>query len=102
MVPSIVAVHGLYGPREKTWSSEKHSSWLKHLVVTEGWEARVIKYVYNAEDMARSLYTRKAISREALRLLQKLAELRRGQDPVSRTSYGCSFLNAAIFCGPRI
>jgi hypothetical protein len=81
-----VAVHGLYDPSKKTWSSEKYSSWLKHLVVTKGWEARVIQYGYNTEDMARLLYTRKAISREALRLLQKIAELRRGQDPVSGKS----------------
>lgn len=77
-----MAVHGLYGLNEKSWA-EQESSWLKSLAISNDWQVRVIRYGWSAEDLATSLYARKAITREALKLLNKLAELREGQDSVS-------------------
>lgn len=53
------------------------------LAVAKNWEARVIRYGWDTAGLGESLYTRAAIKREALRLLEMIAALRKGQDPVS-------------------
>jgi hypothetical protein len=83
-IHSIVAVHGLYGNNE-SWASKKDGSdsWLKDLAVAKDWEARIVRYGWDTDDLAKSLYTRMVIKGEALRLLEKIAELRKGQERVS-------------------
>ncbi|KAL3424923.1 ankyrin unc44 [Phlyctema vagabunda] len=77
----IVTIHGLHGSSKKSWASETQSSWLKGLAISQKWEARIITYGWNKSDLTKSLYTRRAIKSEAYKLLQKLAELRKGQYP---------------------
>jgi len=78
-----VAVHGFHSPSEGAWKGAKDSSWLKDIAVEKDWNARIIQYCYSSKEITASLYTRKAIRREALMLLEKLAELRRENDHVS-------------------
>ncbi|RTE81426.1 hypothetical protein BHE90_004097 [Fusarium euwallaceae] len=75
----IVVVHGLGGLGEKSWSSSKHPMWIKDLAVRKDWQVRIIRYSYFADDITEALYPEEAISVEAERLLQKLAELRSEQ-----------------------
>ncbi|KAE9373110.1 ankyrin, partial [Stipitochalara longipes BDJ] len=74
----LVAVHGLYSSN-KSWASKKEGSWLKDLAVQKSWEARVVRYAWDAEDLKKDLYRRDAITREALKLLNSVVELRKEQ-----------------------
>lgn len=85
----MVAVHGLYG-NNGCWSSKKGGSWLKNMATSKSWEARMIQFGWNSEELAKSLYTRIGIKKEALRLLHTLAELRKDQSSVSLQCSGCS------------
>lgn len=79
-----MVVHGLGGFGEKSWrSSEAHATWIHGLAAHREWQVRVIRYSYSAEEITGALYPEEAISVEAERLLQKLAELRSEQQPVS-------------------
>jgi hypothetical protein len=53
------------------------------MAVDNGWEARIMRYAWNTADLTKALYTRAAIRSEALKLLEKVAELRKEQDTVS-------------------
>ncbi|KAF4956060.1 hypothetical protein FGADI_4085 [Fusarium gaditjirri] len=77
----IVAIHGLSGGGGKQWSSSKTNTWIQGLAVQMNWEVRVIRYAYDATKIAEATYPEEAISSEASTLLQKLSELRRGQQP---------------------
>jgi hypothetical protein len=79
---SIVAIHGL-GGQVKPWSSSKTNTWIQDLATHMNWEVRIIRYAYDATKLAGATYPEEAISSEASTLLQKLSELRRGQQPVS-------------------
>ncbi|KAG9497118.1 hypothetical protein J7337_011910 [Fusarium musae] len=78
----IVAIHGL-GGQVKPWSSSKTNTWIQDLAAHMNWEVRIIRYAYDATKLAGATYPEEAISSEAFTLLQKLSELRRGQQPVS-------------------
>ncbi|KAF5722036.1 ankyrin 1 [Fusarium mundagurra] len=77
----IVAIHGLGGQESKPWSSSKTDTWIQGLAAHMNWEVRVIRYAYDATKLAEATYPEEAISSEASTLLQKLSELRRGQQP---------------------
>jgi hypothetical protein len=91
----MVAVHGLYG-NNQCWSSKKGGSWLKGMAVSKDWEARVIQFGWESDELAKSLYTRIGIKKEALRLLDKLVELRKEQDSVSSQFRSDSYLTQAL------
>jgi hypothetical protein len=93
---SLIALHGFHSPSEKSWGSEKKSSWLKDLVVTRNWQARIVQYGWGPADLAEGLYTRLAIRRAALKLLVKLKELRKGQETVGWSSWMISRLVADV------
>ncbi|KAL9562989.1 hypothetical protein ACKAV7_012731 [Fusarium commune] len=77
----IVAIHGLSGGGGNQWSSRKTNTWIQGLAVQMNWEVRVIRYAYDATNIIEATYPEEAISSEASTLLQKLSELRRGQQP---------------------
>nr|RBR01853.1 hypothetical protein FVER53263_11220 [Fusarium verticillioides] len=81
----IVAIHGL-GGQVKPWSSSKTNTWIQDLAAHMNWEVRIIRYAYDATKLAGATYPEEAISSEASTLLQKLSELRRGQQPMF---FGC-------------
>jgi len=56
---------------------------LKDLAVQKSWETRVVRYSWDAEELKKDLYRREAITREALKLLESVAELRKDQAQVS-------------------
>ncbi|KAF5691387.1 ankyrin protein 1 [Fusarium denticulatum] len=74
----IVAIHGL-GDLDKPWSSSKTNTWIQDLAAHMNWEVRIIRYAYHATKLAEATHPEEAIASEASALLQKLSELRRGQ-----------------------
>ena len=49
---SIVALHGLNGHREKTWTAENGVHWLRHLLPEDLPHARIICWGYDANTHA--------------------------------------------------
>lgn len=45
---SIVAVHGLNGHRENSWTAENRVNWLQHLLPQKVPHARIFSYGYDA------------------------------------------------------
>lgn len=83
---SVVAVHGLYGDRENTWTTDGKnnapgSSWLKDKIHEHYPASRVLSVGYGAND------TMAGIREMALRLLDGLVEQRESLNPVCTMSY---------------
>ncbi|KAH8820739.1 ankyrin repeat-containing domain protein [Xylogone sp. PMI_703] len=72
----IVAVHGFHSQGKEVWKGAEKQSWLADVATENSWNARVLQYYYDPKKITASLYTRNAIRREALTLLEKLTELR--------------------------
>ncbi|KAF5709861.1 tetratricopeptide-like helical domain-containing protein [Fusarium globosum] len=53
-IVDIVAVHGLNGHREKTWTAENGINWLRHLLPDDVPRARVLSWGYDANTHAAS------------------------------------------------
>ena len=48
MRPSIIAVHGLDGDRERTWTAENGKLWLKDFLPADVPRARILTYGFDA------------------------------------------------------
>ena len=78
-LPSIVAVHGLYGNRTSTWtSSQTNAFWLKDFLPRDVPNARVMTFGYNAD--AAFGNTTAGILDHAKSLLSSLIDKREGND----------------------
>jgi hypothetical protein len=53
-VVDIVAIHGLNGHREKTWTAENDTNWLRHLLPDDAPRARILSWGYDANTHAAS------------------------------------------------
>ena len=74
---SIVAVHGLDGHREFTWTAENGVLWLKTLLPEDIPKARVYTYGYNSRTHSRDEMSRETFYGHAQNLLNALTLERR-------------------------
>jgi hypothetical protein len=84
---SVVAVHGLYGDREDTWTTDgtddvPGSNWLKDQIYESYPSSRILTFGYNASDTRAGISTMAGIRKKALQLLDDLVELRKASSPV--------------------
>jgi hypothetical protein len=81
---SVVAVHGLYGHREQTWTDEgTEANWLKDQIYEHFPESRILTWGYDSSDDIRGgITTILGIRQKALQLLEALVEHRKTADPV--------------------
>ncbi|CCA76381.1 hypothetical protein PIIN_10374 [Serendipita indica DSM 11827] len=74
---SIVAIHGLQGHREKTWTTEDGDLWLRDLLRTDIPNARVLLYGYDADTRSRECVSTQTMRRHAEKLAQALSRIRK-------------------------
>jgi hypothetical protein len=87
VLDSVVAVHGIFGDRENTWTTEETDgqsgiNWLKERIYDDYSSSRVLTYGYDASHTGAGVYTMGGIREKALQLLDDLVELRKGLKPV--------------------
>ncbi|OAA58654.1 hypothetical protein LEL_10876 [Akanthomyces lecanii RCEF 1005] len=61
IVDSVVALHGLNGHREKTWTAENGTNWLRHLLPDDLPRARILCWGYDANTHATDRSTNRPI-----------------------------------------
>lgn len=88
---SVVAVHGLYGDRENTWTTDGRnngpgSNWLKDKIHKDYPTSRVLSVGYGANDISVGMSTMADIRKMALRLLDGLVQQRESLNPVRTMS----------------
>jgi hypothetical protein len=76
-----VAVHGLYGHVEDTWSTESptessKSNWIENLIHKGYPNSRILSFGYDTEKILQSVDSRQSIGAIANRLLDDLVKLR--------------------------
>lgn len=81
---SIVAIHGLNGHREKTWSSNGHI-WLRDFLPARIPKARIITWGYDANTHGRSEISKQLLYDHAINLITELSRERRVTDVSSST-----------------
>lgn len=82
MLNRVVSVHGLYGHRIGTWTTdaigeEPGTSWMKEQIYREQPDSQVWTYGYDASINKSGIATRMAIQEKAYDLLDKLLEMRK-------------------------
>ncbi|CCA69904.1 related to LipA and NB-ARC domain protein-Aspergillus clavatus, partial [Serendipita indica DSM 11827] len=76
-VVDIVAIHGLEGHREKTWSTEDGTLWLRDFLPTDISNARVLSYGYDADTRSTECVSTLTMRRHAEGLAQALSRIRK-------------------------
>ncbi|CCA68484.1 related to tetratricopeptide repeat domain protein-Neosartorya fischeri [Serendipita indica DSM 11827] len=76
-VADIVAIHGLQGHREKTWTSDDAISWLRDLLPTDIPNARILTYGYDADTRSKECVSTLTMRRHAKALAQALSRERK-------------------------
>jgi hypothetical protein len=76
-IQSIVAVHGLNGHREKTWTSKDNVNWLKDLLPEKIPNARIFSWGYDANTYSKSHVTVQYLYDHATTLISDLSLERR-------------------------
>jgi hypothetical protein len=89
---SVVAVHGICGDRENTWTTngtndELGCNWLKDRIYNDYPRSRILTFGYDVSNTGKGIYTMTRIREKALQLLDDLVELRKGLNPVCALSY---------------
>jgi hypothetical protein len=79
---SIVAIHGLDGHREKSWTAENDVLWLRDLLAGDSPQARILTYGYDANTRGHAQLTHLSLYDHAQNFISKLALFRRNT-PVS-------------------
>jgi hypothetical protein len=88
---SVVAVHGIHGDRENTWTAEgandeSSCNWLKDRIYNDYPRSRILTFGYDASSAGGGIYAMKRIREKALQLLDDLVELREGLNSVCALS----------------
>lgn len=83
---SVVAVHGIYGDRENTWTTDETNdqpskNWLKQ-IYEDNPSSRIMTFGYDASHTGAGVYTMGRIRDKALQLLDDLVERRRGPNSI--------------------
>ncbi|KAG8779363.1 hypothetical protein FRC16_003451, partial [Serendipita sp. 398] len=76
-IVDIVAIHGLDGHREQSWTAEDGTLWLRDLLPTDLPHARVLTYGYDADTRSFSHTSTRTIFRHAEAFAEDLSQLRR-------------------------
>jgi hypothetical protein len=90
MYPSVVVVHGVYGgwdDRTLTNPGSGTSSWVVHYTQSLNSDSRILRFKYNASRILAGPYTRAAVRKRALRLLDDLLKLRKNEPEVYRQDF---------------
>ncbi|CCA76182.1 hypothetical protein PIIN_10175, partial [Serendipita indica DSM 11827] len=76
-VVDIVAIHGLEGHREKTWTTADKICWLRDLLPLDLPNVRILSYGYDADIRSRECVSTQTIGRHADGLAHALARIRK-------------------------
>jgi hypothetical protein len=87
---SIVAIHGLDGHRERTWTDNNGTLWLRDLLPDEVPNARIFTYGYDARTQARGPISQHTIHEIAQGLVGDLVRERRASKVSSNCHLGFS------------
>ncbi|KAG8820871.1 hypothetical protein FRC19_008537 [Serendipita sp. 401] len=80
-IVDIIAIHGLDGHREQSWTAEGGTMWLKDLLSGDIPNARILSYGYDADTRSFSRTPTQSIFHHAEELVEDLSRLRRAADP---------------------
>ncbi|CAG7849810.1 SubName: Full=Related to kinesin light chain {ECO:0000313/EMBL:CCA74635.1} [Serendipita indica DSM 11827] len=72
----IVAIHGLQGHREKTWTTDKGVCWLRDFLPSDLPNARILSYGYDADTRSQECVSTQTIARHAQGLANALSRIR--------------------------
>ncbi|CAG7849907.1 SubName: Full=Uncharacterized protein {ECO:0000313/EMBL:CCA70337.1} [Serendipita indica DSM 11827] len=64
-VVDIVAIHGLQGHRERTWTTDNGNFWLRDLLSSDLPNARILSYGYDADTHSRECVSTQTLGRHA-------------------------------------
>lgn len=78
---SIVAIHGLNGDRDKTWTADNGKNWLRHFLPKDIPNARIFTFGYSAHTHSCSDVSQQSVNEYALNLLGELKDQRKGDIP---------------------
>ncbi|CCA76820.1 hypothetical protein PIIN_10806 [Serendipita indica DSM 11827] len=76
-IVDIIAIHGLDGHRERTWTAENGILWLRDLLKADIPNARILAYGYDADTRSRECISTQKIYQHADKLLKSLSRQRR-------------------------
>ena len=79
---SIVAIHGLNGHREGTWTADNGTLWLRDLLPLDLPTARILTYGYDADTHSTEFTSSGTIIRHAENFFRALIRMRRGVERV--------------------
>ncbi|KAG8854496.1 hypothetical protein FRB91_003453, partial [Serendipita sp. 411] len=80
-IVDIVALHGLDGHREHSWTADDGTMWLKDLLPDDIPKARILTYGYDADTRSFSRTSTQTIFHHAEAFAEDLSRLRRATDP---------------------
>ncbi|KAG9024276.1 hypothetical protein FS842_005502, partial [Serendipita sp. 407] len=80
-IVDIVALHGLDGHREHSWTADDGTMWLKDLLPGDIPKARILTYGYDADTRSFSRTSTQTIFHHAEAFAEDLSRLRRATDP---------------------
>ncbi|CCA76979.1 hypothetical protein PIIN_10962 [Serendipita indica DSM 11827] len=76
-IVDIIAIHGLQGHREKTWTTDDGVFWLRDLLPSDLSNARVLSYGYDADIRSRECVSTQTMSRHAEGFANALSRVRK-------------------------
>ncbi|KAG9029304.1 hypothetical protein FS842_004595, partial [Serendipita sp. 407] len=79
-IVDIIAIHGLDGHREQSWTAEDGTMWLRDLLPEDIPNARILSYGYDADTRSFSRTSTQNIFRHAEAFAEDLSRLRRTAD----------------------
>ncbi|CCA76355.1 hypothetical protein PIIN_11895 [Serendipita indica DSM 11827] len=82
-IVDIVAIHGLDGHREKTWTAESGVLWLRDLLPADIPNARILVYGYDADTRSRECVSTQTIYQHADKFVKSLLRQRSDNPRVS-------------------
>ncbi|KAG8825902.1 hypothetical protein FRC17_008465, partial [Serendipita sp. 399] len=91
-IVDIVAIHGLDGHREKSWTAEDGTMWLRDLLSHDFPNARILTYGYDADTRSFAQTSTQTIFRHAEAFAEDLSRLRRACPEASRISRPIIFI----------
>ncbi|KAG8797716.1 hypothetical protein FRC16_008589, partial [Serendipita sp. 398] len=80
-IVDIIAIHGLDGHRENSWTADDGTMWLRDLLPDDVPNARILTYGYDAYTRSFSQTSTKTIFHHAEAFVEDLSRLRRAADP---------------------